>query len=167
MHTFLELYRYSGYFSLDCVSPIQTPKAVDELTVTELIDEFGDLEAQYRQIKPLLDRRSSLRERINGLANLQPAGQPVFLLGERWRLLMSARRFEYQWKNKLALWRKLGGLKLALNFWNPSYEAVCEVLGAAVAKTFRQGDQTGWRTIEAVRMSEPQQAPASASSKAA
>ncbi len=116
-------------------------------TREQLIDEFGELDRQIREVAPKVARHKALTEQIRSWFTDHPADQPAEADGQLYRIQVkprSKKRF-FNLKAKAAIWKRLG--KGALAAFNITQEAVVKAFGEAEKELLLSEELTGTREL--------------------
>ena len=125
-------------------------------TLEELIDEYGELDRQVSQFRPVADRYETCKKLLKGQLDGQaPAHESFVRTGFGYELQVSARASERKIGSMASVYkafRKLGGLKAFLEVCSIAIGVLEEKLGKSGAAGLLVEERTGSRRLKPVAL---------------
>lgn len=142
---------------------MQELQAVKPEKIEVIFDEFGDLDRQVQQFKPVADRHEELKKRIRQWFEDQgyAADASAIAHGKRYEIHASERKHERELISKLKAWLILRrGLSVGkcLELWSITLKNLEKNIAATQLAPLLRNERTGHRTITAVPKAPPPKA---------
>jgi hypothetical protein len=115
-----------------------------------LVDEYGELDRQVKQFKPVADRHEAVKAIIKSWYDAEPAEAKGVIQGNRYEVQIGARAKVRSWLSLARVAKAVGGVKVLIRLCTVSIEAVEGKIGKEKTAELLEEDLVGTRRITAV-----------------
>ena len=122
----------------------------------DLIDQYGELDRQVQQFKPIADKHAKLKAVIKSWYDDQPGEASAIAAGRLYEVQVSARENERTWSSMAKVYRAVGGCTAFLKICSVAIKAVEEAIGKSKAEALLVEERTGSRRLKVVAKAAPQ-----------
>lgn len=115
-----------------------------------LIDEYGELDRQIQQFKPVLDRHEKIKQIIKSwYVDRAPEATDV-IHGRVYEIQIGAREKERTWESMAKVVKAIGGPKVLMGICAVAIKSVEDLIGKTKTEDLLIERQTGSRRIKAI-----------------